>query len=120
MFRKQLVPVAMATVIALGAAAGLASAGTTDNAQEMAALSAAKISLNQAIATAEQKVGGKAINGGLNNENGVMTYGVEVVDKANTVQTVLVDLNTGGVVKIVPGDTEGESNTEQNGQESGN
>ena len=120
MFRKKLIPVAMATVIALGTAAGLASAGTNDNAQEMAALSSAKTSLNQAIATAEQKVGGKAINGGLNNENGVMTYAVEVVDKGNTVQTVLVDLNTGGIVKVAPADVEPGENAEKNGEENSN
>ncbi len=119
MFRRKLIPIAMAGVVALGSVAGLAYAGTNDNAQEMTALSTAKISLSQAIATAEQKVGGKAINGGLNNENGVMTYGVEVV-KDNTVQTVLVDLNTGGVVKVAPADSEPGENTEQNGQENGN
>ena len=118
MFRNQLIPVAMATVIALGATAGLASAATNDNAQERAALSTAKISLGQAVAAAEQKVGGKAIDAGLNNENGAMTYGVEVI-KGNTVQTVLIDMNTGQVVKILPADTEAETNTEQNGQESG-
>src|ERR1700687_3877556 len=120
MFRKKLVPVAMATIIALGATGGLAFAGTNDNAKEMAAFGTAKISLSQAIATAEQKVGGKALDGGLNNENGVMTYAVEVVDKGNTVQTVLVDLNTGGVTKVAPADTESEGNAEQNGQENGN
>ena len=120
MFRKKLIPVAVASLVALGSVVGTAFAGTNDNAQEMAALSGAKTSLNQAIATAEQKVGGKAINGGLNNENGVMTYAVEVVDKGNAVQTVLVDLNTGGVTKVAPADTESEGNAEQNGQESGN
>jgi uncharacterized membrane protein YkoI len=120
MFRMSLIPVAMATVIAVGATAGLASAGTNDNAREMAAFSSAKISLSQAIAAAEQKVGGKAMDGGLSNENGVMTFAVEVVDKANTVQTVLVDLNTGGVIKVAPADTESEGNAEQDGQESGN
>ena len=117
MFRKKLIPVAVASLVALGSVVGAAFAGTNDNAQEMAAFSAAKISLSQAIATAEQKVGGKAIDGGLNNENGIMNYKVEVVDKGNTVQTVLVDLNTGGVIKVAAADTESEGNAEQNGQE---
>ena len=118
MFSKQLIPVALATVVVLGVAVGAAYAGSNDNAQEMTALRNAKISLAQAIAGAEQKSGGKAINAGLNNENGTMTYGVEVI-KDNTVETVLVDLNTGEIVKVLPADTEPEGNSEQNGQESG-
>ena len=39
--------------------------------------------------------------------------------EGNTVQTVLVDLNSGEVVKILPADTEPEGSGEQNGQESG-
>jgi uncharacterized membrane protein YkoI len=121
MFRNRLIPVAMATVVALGSTVAIAYAGSNDNSQdsqEMAALRNAKISLAQAITGAEQQSGGKAINAGLNNENGAMTYGVEVI-KGNTVQTVLIDINTGQVVKVLSADTEPEGNNEQNGQESG-
>jgi uncharacterized membrane protein YkoI len=118
MFRKQLIPVALATVMALGSTVGAVYAGSDDNGKEMTALQNAKISLAQAITGAEQKSGGKAISAGLNNENGAMTYGVEVI-KGNTVETVLVDLNSGEVVKMLPADNEPEGNNEQNGQESG-
>ena len=121
MFRNQLIPIAMATVMALGSSVAIAYAGSNDNSQdsqEMTVLRNAKISLAQAITGAEQQSGGKAINAGLNNENGAMTYGVEVI-KGNTIQTVLIDINTGQVVKVLSADTEPEGNNEQNGQETG-
>ena len=117
MLCKQIIPSVLATVVVIGSVVG-AYAGSDNNAQEMAALRNAKISLAQAITGAEQKSGGKAINAGLNNENGAMTYGIEVI-KDNSIETVLVDLNTGEVVKVLPADTEPEGNNEQNGQESG-
>src|SRR5690242_8161526 len=70
MFRKQLIPVALATVMVLGSTVGAVYAGSDDNAKEMTALRNAKISLAQASTGAEQKSGGKAISAGLNNENG--------------------------------------------------
>jgi uncharacterized membrane protein YkoI len=118
MFRRKLIPAVLATAMVVGSTAGAVYAGSDDSAKELAALRNAKISLAQAIAGAEQKSGGKAISAGLNNENGAMAYGVEVV-KGNTVQTVLVDLNSGEVVKILPADTELEGSGEQNRQESG-
>ena len=47
------------------------------------------------------------------------TRTIDVSIKGKTVQTVFVDVNTGQVVKILPADTEAETNNEQNGQESG-
>jgi uncharacterized membrane protein YkoI len=117
MFRKHLMPVALATAVVLGGTVGAVYAGSDDNAKEMTALQNAKISLVQAITGAEQKSGGKAISAGLNNENGAMTYGVEVI-KGNSVETVLVDLNSGDVVKVLSADSDAEGNNEQNGQES--
>jgi hypothetical protein len=117
MFRKRLIPIALATAVVLGGTVGAVYAGSDNNAKELTALQNAKISLVQAITGAEQKSGGKAIGAGLNNENGAMTYGVEV-RKGNTVETVLVDLNSGDVVKVLPADSDAEGNNEQNGQES--
>jgi hypothetical protein len=116
---KHLVPATLAAILLLGSTVGAVYAGSNINAQEMTALKNAKISLAQAITGAEQKSGGKAINAGLNNENGAMTYGVEVV-KNNAIQTVLVDMDSGQIVKVITADSEAENNTEQNGQETGN
>lgn len=77
MYRQKLFSAAMATAVVL-AGTGAAYAESNDNASEMAALSNAKISLSQAISAAEQKAGGRAIDAGVNNENGVITYGVEI------------------------------------------
>jgi uncharacterized membrane protein YkoI len=115
MYRQKLFSAAMATAVVL-AGTGAAYAESNDNASEMAALSNAKISLSQAISAAEQKAGGRAIDAGVNNENGVITYGVEIA-KGNTVQMVLVDPATGEVTKIAPTDSEPGENNERNGKE---
>jgi uncharacterized membrane protein YkoI len=117
MLRSKIVPIAMATVIAVGSAVGLAHAansnhgGANEEAQEFAALINAKTTLGQAIAAAEQQTGGKAIDAGLENENGTMAFAVEVA-KDNTVQKVLVDLQTGKVLKVVAADNEQGENGE--------
>ena len=121
MFRNWHIPAAAISALALTFAgiAGAAYAGSSDNTQEIAALGTAKVSLTQAIAVAEQTSGGRAINAGLNNENGVITYSVDVA-KDKGVQTLFVDMNTGRVAPAISGDSEGEQNNEQGGQESGN
>ena len=111
MLRSKMVPAAMAAVIALGAASGIAHAsdngrsGENDRAQERAAILGAKTSIAQAIAAAEQETGGKAIDAGLENQNGNMSYEVEIA-KGDKVEKVLVDLQTGKVLKVAAADTE--------------
>jgi uncharacterized membrane protein YkoI len=118
MLRSKIVPIAMAAVIALGGAASVAYAakhergGEHEGAQEIAAILNAKTSLVQAIAAAEQQTGGKAIDAGIENENGVTAFAVEVA-KDNSVQKVLVDLQTGKVLKVVAADNEQGENDEQ-------
>jgi uncharacterized membrane protein YkoI len=120
MFRSKIVPIAMATVIAVGSTVGLAHAansnrgGENEGAQELAALVNAKTTLGQAIAVAEQQTGGKAIDAGLENENGAMAYAVEVATD-NTVQKVIVDLQSGKVLQVVAADNEqGENGEHEN------
>lgn len=113
MLRSKLLPAAMAAALALGSTAGIAFAannnhgrsGEPEEAQEAAAVINAKTSLAQAIASAEQQTGGKAIETGLENQDGVMLFEIEIA-KGNTVQTVLVDSRTGKVVKVMSADTE--------------
>jgi uncharacterized membrane protein YkoI len=98
MQRKTLIP-------ALIMAAGVATAGGLVYAQQsgmtqndaMVNLAQARISLAQAVATAEQHVGGRASRAELQNENGWLVYGVEVVDTARTMD-VKVDAVNGSVV----------------------
>jgi uncharacterized membrane protein YkoI len=97
MQRKILIP-------ALIMAAGVATAGGLVYAQQASAqndaitnLAMARISLVQAVTTAEQHAGGRASRAELQNENGRLVYGVEVADNANTTD-VKVDATDGTVV----------------------
>jgi uncharacterized membrane protein YkoI len=120
MLRTKIVPIAMAAVIAVGSTIGLAHAASNDRggenegAQERAALVNAKTTLAQAIAAAEQQTGGKAIDAGVENENGAIAFAIEVA-KDNTVQKVLVDLQSGKVLKVAAADSEhGEDGEHEN------
>lgn len=116
MLRSKIIPAAMVAVIALGGA-GAAFAGSgekeTDEKQEVAAVVNAKTSLAQAIATAEQQTGGKAVDTGLENRDGTMAFEVEVAT-GSTVQKVLVDLDSGKVIKVMPADADNNEDGEQN------
>jgi uncharacterized membrane protein YkoI len=120
MLRTKIVPIAMAAAIAVGSTVGVAYAandnrsGENEGAQELATVVNAKTSLTQAIVAAEQQSGGKAIDAGLENENGAMAFAVDVA-KDNTVQKVLVDLQSGKVLKVVAADSEqGENGEHEN------
>jgi len=98
MQRKILIP-------ALIMAAGIATAGGLVYAKQSGAeqneamvnLAQAKISLAQAVTTAEQHVGGRASRAELENENGRLVYGVEVADNTKTMD-VKVDATDGSIV----------------------
>ncbi len=102
MKRKVLIP-------ALLMAAGVATAGGLVYAQQsglaqndaIVNLANAKISLAQAVATAEQHAGGRATRAELENENGRLVYGVEVSNNTNTMD-VKVDAANGTVVYAQP------------------
>ncbi len=103
MIRKKVLPVAMATILALGGAPSVVYAEDNVSAQETALETAAvlnaKISLTQAIAAAEQMTGGKAIRTGVENQNGTAIFYDITVAKNNTLQKVIVDMQTGKAVK---------------------
>ncbi len=111
MFRNKFIPTALAVAVALGGtgAAFAANGNDKDNErQEVAAVQSAKVSLTQAIAVAEQHVGGKAIESGIENRDGkIVGYEVEVA-RDNTVQKVLIDLDTGKVIKATKVDIDDE------------
>ena len=101
---------ALATIVALGGAAGIAQAGDKPDTQEMAKLAAAKTSLSQAIAIAEKETGGKAIDADFDNEDGTLSLEIEVL-KDNAVSKVIIDADTGKVVKVAAvADNEDEEN----------
>lgn len=71
------------------------AAGQSEN--DAVALSTAKITLTQAIAAAESHVQGRAVRAELEDENGALVYGVEVVKGAQAMD-VRVDSNSGQVL----------------------
>ena len=109
MFRSKIIPAILAATLGLGSAAAVFAAnGANQNhaQQEAIAIQNAKTSLVQAIAAAEQHTGGKAIESGIENQNGkIIAYEVKVVT-GNTVQEVLVDLGTGQVMKVTAAKSE--------------
>lgn len=100
-------------VTALGTAVAFASSGARERDKDAAVLAQAKISLTQAIATAEQHVQGKAVRAQLEDENGALVYGVEVV-KGTQVTDVKVN-GDDGLVLSSQGD---QSDHEAEGHES--
>jgi uncharacterized membrane protein YkoI len=109
MARTHILALALATVVALAGAAGIAHAGDKPDAAEMAKLAAAKTSLSQAIAIAEKETGGKAIDAGFDNEDGTLSLEIEVL-KDNAVSKVIVDADSGKVLKVAVADSEDEEN----------
>jgi uncharacterized membrane protein YkoI len=94
---RKFVPLALAAILATSAAGSAALAKErNDEGRDAAALANAKVSLAQAIATAEQQAGGKAVGAGVDNENGTVRIAVEVAD-GQGVKTVLVDPLSGQV-----------------------
>ena len=71
-----------------------------DNDQKaISAIQQAKTSLVQAITAAEQETGGKAIETGIENRDGILAYEITTA-KGNTLETVLVDPDSGKVVTV--------------------
>ena len=110
MSTKRIVVLAVAGLIATGAAGRLGYAEEHGDQGDVQALANSKISLSQAIATAEQKAGGKAVGAGVDNENEAARIAVEVASNQG-VKTVLVDPQTGQVTGTK---TEGAHESEEN------
>ena len=96
---------------------------------ETQAIMNAKISIADAIRAAEIESKGKAVDSGLNDENGTVSYQVEVLMPDGKRIDVFVDLETGKVLKMgAAGSDEGDQQTEngeggelgENGSESNN
>lgn len=96
---KRILPTALVVLLAASAVTGMAHAKERDGEQDrrdLAAATSMKITLPQAIATAEQQAGGRAVGADIVHEGGTARIAVEVVG-AQGVKTVLVDAQTGQV-----------------------
>jgi uncharacterized membrane protein YkoI len=105
MSRSRIIPLVLAATVALGAATAgsMALAGERERghggAAEIQAIGAMRVTLPQAIAAAEQATGGRAIDAGVESENGRLTLKVEVLKGAER-QEVTINPETGAVMHI--------------------
>ncbi len=108
MIRRTLLTATLAGVIASGAIGGSIAAYARNNEQatnEAAIMANAKITMAQAIAPAEQQVGGRAVGTGIEDQDGTVYFEVQVV-KDGARQKVLVDPQSGKILKTVTADNE--------------
>ena len=78
-YKKRVLPVALTALVATGAVGGLAFAQERREAdKDAAAIANAKVTLQQAIATAEQQAGGRAVSADIEQERGATRIEVEV------------------------------------------
>ena len=94
---KRIATLALAGLLATGAVAGTAVAAAGSEDREATALQGAKVSLTQAIATAERQTGGKAYDAGVDVKGGQTRIVVET-NGPKGVQTVSIDAQSGQVV----------------------
>ena len=101
MNRKHLITGLVAAALTGGAIGGVAYAKDHESAtNDDAIIANAKLSLSQALATAEQSTGGKAVDAGIEDQDGAVHFEVTVL-KDGAHQKVLVDTQTGQVVKTM-------------------
>ncbi len=105
-------------IISPAFAEGESETGET-NVNETQALMNAKISVGDAIKTAEAEGKGKAVDSGLSAENGAISYQVEVVAPDGKRTDVFVDLQTGKVLKMAAADSTDEGGDNESGEGSG-
>ncbi len=104
---KRTLPVAMAALVALG---GIAQAQSHDqDSRDTAAAAGMKVTLQQAIATAEGKGGGRAVGADISRQGGATRISVEIAGPQG-VKTVMVDGQTGQVTETRDGGGDGETN----------
>ncbi|SMF77735.1 Peptidase propeptide and YPEB domain-containing protein [Tistlia consotensis] len=114
MFRSKLVPVVMATALAVGAA-GLAQAESgkheAGDRQEIQTILSAKTSLSQAVAAAERQTGGKAMEAALEPHAGGSAYAVTIAE-ADGARLVLVSPDSGKVLAVTAAKSGGDEERE--------
>jgi uncharacterized membrane protein YkoI len=120
MDRNKLVATVLAGTVAagtLGLTGALAGAAYAKNGRESATDDAAivanaKVTMTQAIAVAESQVGGKAVGSGIEDQNGTVAFEVEVL-KDGQRHKVLIDPQSGQVVKSAVADNEHDGNGDE-------
>ena len=96
------IPAALAALLITGPLAGAAFAASRDIDPEATALQGAKVTLAQAIVTAEHTTGSRAYDAGVNTKGGQVQIVVET-NGPKGVQTVAIDSQSGQVVSTHAG-----------------
>ena len=93
---------ALAIVLAAGtlAAAGSAYGDEKDKNGKVEMAAAAKVTVDQAIKTATEKVPGKVIEAELEKKHKKLVWEVEIVTAENKVMEVHIDADTGAVIDV--------------------
>lgn len=113
---KIVIPGVAAIAIGVGMAGGAVAESEDSGLDDDAAVMlAAKVTLVDAIATAEKEVGGKAIGAGTDDQDGALFIAVNVA-QGEKVQKVLIDPQTGKVIKITAAD---EGDEDEGGEDEG-
>ncbi len=96
-------PIAIAALVAVAAAGGVAAA--QDQNKDVATLAGMKVTLQQAIGVAESQTGGRAVSADAARQGAATTVEVEVAGPQG-VKTVTVDAQTGRVTATQDGSTD--------------
>eukprot|EP01037_Dinobryon_pediforme_P002041 gene2041-2079_t len=102
MTHNSIIPATLAALLITGSIAGTAWSANRDVDPEAAALQGAKVTLAQAIGTAERMTGGRAYDAGVNKKGGQVQIVVET-NGPKGVQTVAIDSQSGQVVSTHAG-----------------
>ncbi len=94
---KRTMLLAFASLMAAGALSEATLANGTDETPEATALQGAKVSLSQAIASAEQQTGGRAYDAGVDVKGKQIRIVVET-NGPKGIQTVAIDAQSGQIV----------------------
>lgn len=112
---KTITRTAIAAAIGLSLFVGVARAYANERREaptdETRIPSSAKISMSLALAAAEEATGGKAVGTGIEDEDGTVHFEVTIL-KDNVRQKVLIDPQTGKVVKSVLADKDDDGNSD--------
>ena len=116
MNRNKLVAAALAGSVAAGALGltgpAYARSERESATDEAAVVASAKVTLAQAIAAAESQVGGKAVGSGIEDQHGTVAFEVEVLKDGHR-HKVLIDPQSGQVVKSAVADNEHNGNDDE-------
>lgn len=100
---ERIIPATLALLLVVGSLGFAQAKDESDrDRRDLAAISAMKVTLPQAIAAAEQQTGGRAVGADLSHDQGATRIAVEVAGPQG-VKTVLVDGQTGQVTAMQDG-----------------